>query len=62
MMNDILDYYGRCFIRSFDHYGYEKILRVTLPIANSSQNLFFFICNILLTIIAVSFIITKCKK
>ena len=27
---DFIEYFGRCFIRSFDRYGYEKILRVKL--------------------------------
>lgn len=25
---DFLNYFGRCFIRSFDKYGYEKIIKV----------------------------------
>jgi hypothetical protein len=25
---DFLNYFGRCFIRSFDQYGYDKIIKV----------------------------------
>jgi hypothetical protein len=28
---DFLNYFGRCFIRSFDQYGYDKIIKV-LPV------------------------------
>ena len=28
-MNDALNFYGRCFIRSFDRYGYDKIIKVS---------------------------------
>jgi hypothetical protein len=27
---DFLNYFGRCFIRSFDRYGYDKIIKVFL--------------------------------
>jgi hypothetical protein len=27
---DFLNYFGRCFIRSFDRYGYDKIIKVCL--------------------------------
>ncbi len=25
---DVLNYFGRCFVRSFDRYGYDKIIKV----------------------------------
>jgi hypothetical protein len=28
---DFLNYFGRCFVRSFGQYGYDKIIKVLTP-------------------------------
>lgn len=51
---DFLNYFGRCFVRSFEHYGYDKIIQVLIFALRVMHYFFYHKMYVFSAVVAIS--------